>query len=131
MRSQVAAARLRSGKIDRTAYGSAPFTRTAPEDGRSARDATRISVVFPDPLGPTSPTTSPADACIETSWTTGGPWYPAVTRLNSSSGMSEPPLSPEEVQEERRAEQRGDRADGELLRRDRCARGEVGQDQED
>ena len=35
--------------------------------GLSARDATRTSVVFPDPLGPTRPTTSPARTPIEAS----------------------------------------------------------------
>ena len=40
--------------------GSSPVRWTAPADGCKVRDATRTSVVFPHPFGPTNPTTSPA-----------------------------------------------------------------------
>src|SRR5581483_181184 len=115
-------------------YGSRPATRTEPERGRSAREATRTSVVLPDPFGPTRPTTSPGRTSSPTSRRTTASPYPAVTESRTSAGSSDgtraPPLSTEEEEEERPTQERGDHAHGELLRRERRPGHQVGEDQD-
>src|SRR5581483_11438186 len=116
------------------AYGSRPASRTDPDRGRSARDATRTSVVLPDPFGPTRPTTSPGPTSSRTSLRTTRSPYPAVTESRTSAGSPggtrAPPLSAKQEQEEGASEKRGDHPDRQLLRRQHRPGDEVGQDQD-
>src|SRR5581483_3226553 len=117
-----------------TAYGSRPATSTEPERGRSAREATRTTVVLPDPFGPTRPTTSPRRTCSPTPRRTGTSRYPAVTESRTSAGSPDrtrpPPLSAKQEQEERAAEKRRDHADRQFLRRQHRPGDQVGEDQD-
>ena len=74
---------------------STPSTSTRPDDGLSSPDATRSSVVFPAPLGPSSATTALSGTTRFTSRNTVCEPYPAVIPRSSSiytstSAASEP-----------------------------------------
>src|SRR5918996_2778411 len=101
--------------------------------GRRAREATRTSVVFPEPFGRIGPTPPPALTETLISWTTGRPSYPAVTAssaIGSVTGPGLPALPPEEIKEERPSEKGGDRADRDLLGRSDGPGCQVGQHHE-
>src|SRR2546422_5124939 len=116
------------------AYGSVPRTLTVPDRGESPRDATRTSVVFPDPLGPIRPVTRKAGAVTETSRRTSRSPYAATTFSStkpdpsSGSDTGRPPLPPQQVQEEGPSEDGGHGSHRNLLGPDGGSRGQIGQD---
>src|SRR6266542_2682445 len=117
---------------------------TEPARGSSPREATRTSVVLPEPFGPIRPVNSPGRAIRDTPSSTTRDPYPAVTAATTrprSAGMADadprsgtstrqPSFAPEEIEEERAAQDGRHGAHRDLLRADRDAGGQVGQHHE-
>jgi hypothetical protein len=67
---------------------STPMTVTVPAVGRMSPAIAFSKVDFPAPLGPTMAVIAPLRATTLTPSMTGGPPYPAVSRLTSRTGAT-------------------------------------------